>query len=1074
MSHTDDSGSVVDVEDPLDLEDKDSDGDQTSIRSGSEKSSQDLRALIEDIRRVLTLDLDDKVSPVPDVGAPDGRREEFVNKIVVNLERVLVGLDTRITIDPKSKEPSKKEISKPIDLTPVEDSLPFQSLKDTNKTGRDFFPHEEENVGSSFFDNEFLRSHISQAREILESPHVSTEDLKQAFLKEEESELPKAIPDRDWMLVLLDSLNYSTQDDKDNYWVKVPLRPADNSMEGLDRLHVPSDTRISYKLTVRSVLEAESLEEEEQEAASSVSVVEYERPTEMPMQSIRKVIQSEIPFVLNEVQVAALQCLYNLGLDLEDSGLIDLLNTGDRSLSYDWETLVTRNRLVGIPPLRPFQYERDRTRRSPEELNRAVKRYIAQVFALKYRNKNTYKIHLMEKLIRMKKDLPFKAEEAGKVVVRITYPKKKRASLVRYAVLSKNTSLHFLKELVKKHLLGCSREKLVELFLSDNGAKILEDQICVGDLCKIDEAYLIISLRASVEQEVIEEEVEPSVSQEPCKPYVEQSVKGYRNTTTNVVYYHACSQTSRPVDLTHLVSREVQTPALPLRDVSTSSVKERWTQMPRDDYLVDERKDRILCAKPWVLDPAYEPEYREAMAKRIQRQWRNYLITRCEQDVRGLVTKFKDNEETLMNRMGESLHIRQMKQMLSPLYLNKKEDSYMLYVFLENWWTNVKKNPRHRCAMETLRRKTKSEVKCRDLEKTAASGLVVEEFQRLLEHLVAIEKNMRKRQNPDGRSMKLLNESTKPVMCKDDKGTIETVESQRAVQLKRLYETLQKRDLTLEERVDLLLHIKQLLLNESREPVLTEKLLSLIHKEVDYLNLAIARGPRLDTLRQRIELHFLKYITSREVNPNINKILDRKRPQELQQCYHCLRLKRSNQFQTELFSESVLRVCKDCFYLREIGKEHLVDYSKYSAILTLLRQEEIRKCTLSPLPFLISEETVHIILTIWGFHSPISACRDLSKLRLVRWITHHDWTPWNNILLTEEEVLSHTSVKQVYNVYSSAFIHQVWRRNTEARRRFESLRKMEYCMKHILALTCRAEDVESVQDEISVEKCLYE
>lgn len=62
---------------------------------------------------------------------------------------------------------------------------------------------------------------------------------------------------------------------------------------------------------------------------------------------------------------------------------------------------------------------------------------------------------------------------------------------------------------------------------------------------------------------------------------------------------------------------------------------------------------------------------------------------------------------------------------------------------------------------------------------------------------------------------------------------------------------------------------------------------------------------------------------------------------------------------------------------------------------------------------------------IWNSQSVLSAHEDLFDLVLVRWNKYEEWSPWNCILLTEEEASAHTKLENVTEVVMHFFTFAV-------------------------------------------------
>lgn len=58
----------------------------------------------------------------------------------------------------------------------------------------------------------------------------------------------------------------------------------------------------------------------------------------------------------------------------------------------------------------------------------------------------------------------------------------------------------------------------------------------------------------------------------------------------------------------------------------------------------------------------------------------------------------------------------------------------------------------------------------------------------------------------------------------------------------------------------------------------------------------------------------------------------------------------------------------------------------------------------------------NLIVNIWHCRSPLSEVADLYKLCLGRWDVTKDWTPWNCVLLTTDEMGAHVNIKNIKEV----------------------------------------------------------
>lgn len=71
----------------------------------------------------------------------------------------------------------------------------------------------------------------------------------------------------------------------------------------------------------------------------------------------------------------------------------------------------------------------------------------------------------------------------------------------------------------------------------------------------------------------------------------------------------------------------------------------------------------------------------------------------------------------------------------------------------------------------------------------------------------------------------------------------------------------------------------------------------------------------------------------------------------------------------------------------------------------------------SQLVFLMQEaDLCHLVENIWGGQSALSACVDTFELTTVRWDPRQQWSPWNCVVVTEDEAKSHVNLGDVTEV----------------------------------------------------------
>lgn len=62
------------------------------------------------------------------------------------------------------------------------------------------------------------------------------------------------------------------------------------------------------------------------------------------------------------------------------------------------------------------------------------------------------------------------------------------------------------------------------------------------------------------------------------------------------------------------------------------------------------------------------------------------------------------------------------------------------------------------------------------------------------------------------------------------------------------------------------------------------------------------------------------------------------------------------------------------------------------------------------------EDVKYLVEVVWASRSALHASSDLYDLVFVRWEPRKDWSPWNCILLSNEETSAHLEVQDVHKV----------------------------------------------------------
>ncbi|XP_046391351.1 IQ and ubiquitin-like domain-containing protein isoform X2 [Ischnura elegans] len=158
-------------------------------------------------------------------------------------------------------------------------------------------------------------------------------------------------------------------------------------------------------------------------------------------------------------------------------------------------------------------------------------------------------------------------------------------------------------------------------------------------------------------------------------------------------------------------------------------------------------------------------------------------------------------------------------------------------------------------------------------------------------------------------------------------------------------------------------------------------------------------------------------------------------------CKECGKVKTENSFDVYSGTKELLK-CKSCVRMENVSFKHK-EYSIFRHILESLRKEEVRLRCSSPIAFIIQVDDInYLINSIWHTHSALSHKSTLEDLRLCRFNNAEDWSPWNCLLLTHEEVVTHRRVSDPYKVYAECLVKTILNKHKIAREYFKFLRNV--------------------------------
>ena len=390
---------------------------------------------------------------------------------------------------------------------------------------------------------------------------------------------------------------------------------------------------------------------------------------------------------------------------------------------------------------------------------------------------------------------------------------------------------------------------------------------------------------------------------------------------------------------------------------------------------------------------------------------------------------------------------KRLKDIESRLHPKKLKDFEILYNGLENW--RIQETSRINQAQFT------------EPARLAALSDLLDQESALLQKIDRL-KLAANEENREKGTVKLLEEMASPKRwkCSDDSIVlVDTPSTIRARELRDLYHALNLPLLSLDERLQILLHVKFTV--KEFDCNLTREIVDLIDREGDLVSRG--RSPNsLEGLRRRISNLFLQFIRTPEFNPEASKHQrfpdtghSWKRDSTVYYCRGCTRYKPSTEFYLST-SMKHLGKCKDCTSKENLATERKDDAS-YNELLQQIRIQEAIKHKSSGMPkdiaynalVLLQESDIrYLIDVVWNRKSAINGSRNIEELILTRWDPDLELSPWNCVLLTKSEAATHDRCHNAKDLYSLEFCHRITQKHLLAQQHFKQLPAMGKYVKH--------------------------
>lgn len=357
-------------------------------------------------------------------------------------------------------------------------------------------------------------------------------------------------------------------------------------------------------------------------------------------------------------------------------------------------------------------------------------------------------------------------------------------------------------------------------------------------------------VNAQGEEKVIVVHVQRPVME---KPYL----GGFRNKESGATFHHAVTQTN-PLQKKEVHAyrfhREVQT--YEYRTRSTQCKRDNGTQMEKKGLFVDATKDLLLEPRKPYFSSADKAALMLEKCVVIQCHARGMIARRRARQLR------KDKQERLelegreAERRQLEADLRHKREVERRMHPRTFEDFSVLYKELEAWRLNEAKRIASSGFDEASRR--------------AAQRELLHKETKLLQTIDKL-KIQAHSQNRDAKIKTKLESMAQPKVWAQTDGettTVHTPFTTRAKELMDLYSGLRLPLLTVDERLDVLLHVKWTV--KEFDCNLTREVVDLIDREADMLN----RGrpeKSFAGLRRRLANLFLQFIETPEFNPEAMK-----------------------------------------------------------------------------------------------------------------------------------------------------------------------------------------------------------
>lgn len=587
---------------------------------------------------------------------------------------------------------------------------------------------------------------------------------------------------------------------------------------------------------------------------------------------------------------------------------------------------------------------------------------------------------------------------------------------------------HYVLQITHAGIVVGNNESLIQYGIKPREIVQLEifsthpDQYPIRRVEGLSEGSKIITVTIQTGTDHYEEVAVEIVKSDFHKPFL----GGFRHKITGVEYHNAGTQTvpKKIPEKPSLFCRDTQTVFQRKKIQQTTNTTS--TQMNKIGVYVSNMTDKLLKPGRYVTAAelharrlnaviVIQTRYRQWHAKCYVESLRQQKKKRLEWEAEQELKKIREKEEWL--------------QMDYYRRHNPKtnEDFELLYNALELW--------RQEEAAQIDKYLTQAE------RKAALCELLEKETQIIAS--IGRHRSIAHMESQEAAIQSFLDKCSAPKTWRRPDGQTIEMDTQftiRARELQSIYKCIIMKDLSLDERLDILLTLKHTV--KEHECKLTQEILELIDREVDLMMRGV-KPHNLEGLRKRITTLFFHYIKTPLFNPEVARYL--KVPQDplkfydkIYFCHSCQLYLPSVEFSVSPTSHRVYR-CRHCVNLQnEIQKRE--SFLKYKCLLQRLYFSEADYGDDAQIAFLMQLQDIkYLTENIWASQSILSAWDDLNDLVMVRWDKNVEWSPWNCILLTKDEGAAHLKLENIEQEYGRFFIHKIKHKHILAKNYFSQI-----------------------------------